>query len=201
MYRIGCTCFGGNMKRKEPIVYSYNPQIITDRATTACFTGHRPEKFPFYDDEIRMRMLMSMFIEHIYTAIDDGYRTFITGMARGVDIWGGRALFALKHSRPELGLKLIGISPYEKEFDSLSGADIYEYGTVRQGCDEMYYLSEDYFQACYHIRNRLMVDHSSRVIGAVYDYKSGTGNTIREAKRQGLTIDVIDINKCDFFNI
>ncbi|MCD8006018.1 MAG: DUF1273 domain-containing protein [Oscillospiraceae bacterium] len=188
------------MKEKEPIIYSYNPTIITDRATTACFAGHRPEKIPFHDDELKMRMLMSMFIQRIYDAIDDGYRTFITGMARGVDIWGGRAIFALKHSRPELNLKMIGISPYRKELDKLHNVDIYEYGTVRQGCDEMYYLSEDYFQACYHIRNRLMVDHSSRVIGVISDYKSGTGNTLKEASRQGLKLDVIDINGCDFFN-
>ncbi|MCD7771161.1 MAG: DUF1273 domain-containing protein [Oscillospiraceae bacterium] len=187
--------------KKEQIVYDYNPTIITDRAHAACFTGHRPEKIPFHDDEIRMRMLMSMFIQRIYDAIDDGYRTFICGMARGVDIWGGRAIYALKKSRPELNLKMIGISPYRSEFDLLQGVDIYEYGTVRQGCDEMYYLSEDYFQACFHIRNRLMVDHSNRLIGVVSDYKSGTGNTIREARRQGLELDIIDINNCDFFNI
>ncbi len=180
--------------------FSYNPTIITDRATTACFTGHRPEKIPFYGDEIRMRMLMSMFIQRIYDAIDDGYRTFICGMARGVDIWGGKAIYALKKSHPELNLKMIGISPYKNELENLLYADIYDYGTVRQGCSEMYYLSEDYFPACYHIRNRLMVDHSSRVIGIVSDYKSGTGNTIREAKRQGIDLDIIDLNTSIYFN-
>ncbi|MCD7783975.1 MAG: DUF1273 domain-containing protein [Oscillospiraceae bacterium] len=188
------------MKSEEPIVYSYNPKIITDRAHTACFSGHRPEKLPF-DDEIRRRMLISMLIQRIYDAIDEGYTTFITGMARGVDIWGGRAIYALKHQKPELNLKMIGISPYKNELNLLHGTDIYDYGTVKQGCDEMYYLSEDYFPACYHIRNRLMIDHSSKVIGVVYDYKSGTGNTIREARRQGLELDIIDINNCDFFNI
>ncbi len=184
---------------KEPIVYSYNPPIITDRATTACFSGHRPEKIPFHNDEVRMRMLMAMFIQRIYDAIDDGYRTFITGMARGIDTWGGRALYALKHSYPELNLKMIGISPYKNEITALNGLDMYYYGTVHDGCDEIYYLSEDYFPACYHIRNRLMVDHSSRVIGAIYDYKSGTGNTIKEAKRQGLELDIIDLNTCEYF--
>lgn len=188
------------MKQKEPIVYSINPPIINDRACTACFSGHRPEKIPFYDNELKMRMLMSMFIEHIYTAINDGYRTFICGMARGVDIWGGRAISALKHSNPEWNLKLIGISPYKNEMDALQGEDIYHYGTVRANCDQMYYLSEDYFQACYHIRNRLVVDHSNRVIGVINDYKSGTGNTIKEAKRQGLELDVIDLNNCGFFD-
>ncbi|MCC8196398.1 MAG: DUF1273 domain-containing protein [Ruminococcus sp.] len=184
----------------EPIVYNYNPEIITDRPHTACFTGHRPEKIPFYEDEIRMRMLKSMLIERIYRAVDEGYRTFITGMARGVDIWGRRVIYTMKHQRPELDLKLIGISPYKNETEKLRGTDIYDYGIVRQGCDEMYYLSEDYFQACYHLRNRLMVDHSNRVIGVIYDYKSGTGNTIKEAKRQGLELDIIDLNHCGFFD-
>ncbi|MCD7823545.1 MAG: DUF1273 domain-containing protein [Oscillospiraceae bacterium] len=185
---------------KEEIVFDYHPNILTDREHTACFTGHRPEKIPFYDDEIKRRMLMSMFIQLIYDAIDDGYRTFICGMARGIDIWGGRAIYALKHERPELNLKMIGISPYKNEVNLLHGVDIYEYGTVRVGCDEMYYLSEDYFPACYHIRNRLMVDHSSRIIGVISEYKSGTANTIREAKRQGLDLQIIDTNKSSFFN-
>ncbi len=197
MYGSGRTHFGGNM---ESITYSYNPQIITDRLHTACFTGHRPEKIPFCDNELKMRMLKSMLIERIYRAVDDGYLTFITGMARGVDIWGGKVIYTMKHSHPELGLKLIGISPYKNELDNLHGVDIYDYGTVRQCCDEMYYLSEDYFQACYHLRNRLMVDHSNRVIGVVSDYKSGTGNTIREAKRQGLELDVIDLSSSHIFD-
>lgn len=176
-----------------------NPKYLCERAHTACFTGHRPEKIPFYDNEIKMRMLKSMLVGKIYSAVDDGYRTFVTGMARGVDLWGGQIVHVIKRERPELNIRLIGISPYRHEEDHRVGVDIYDYGVVREACDEMIYLADDFFPGCYHERNRLMIDISQKVIGVVHNYASGTGNTLREAKRQGLEIDVIDLNTCGFF--
>ena len=40
-----------------------------------------------------------------------------------------------------------------------------------------------------------MVDHSSKLIGVVRDYKSGTGMTIRYAKKKGLNTNIIDLNE------
>ena len=54
------------------------------RLHRCCFTGHRPEKLEQSEDEIR-----EWLTEQIENAIDDGYLTFITGMAMGVDIWAG----------------------------------------------------------------------------------------------------------------
>ena len=54
------------------------------RLHRCCFTGHRPEKLEQSEDEIR-----EWLTEQIENAIDDGYLTFISGMAMGVDIWAG----------------------------------------------------------------------------------------------------------------
>ncbi len=51
-----------------------------------CFTGHRPEKLKRSEEEIKEGLE-----EAILKAIHEGYRTFITGMARGVDIWAGQS--------------------------------------------------------------------------------------------------------------
>ncbi|MGI6195572.1 MAG: hypothetical protein ACOYIO_00605 [Eubacteriales bacterium] len=47
-----------------------------------CFTGHRPEKLGV--SEARAKALLKSAIQQ---AISDGYVTFISGMARGIDLW------------------------------------------------------------------------------------------------------------------
>ena len=52
------------------------------RLRRACFTGHRPEKLDISEKEAKSRLRSA-----IQKAINDGYATFISGMARGVDMW------------------------------------------------------------------------------------------------------------------
>ena len=53
------------------------------REHTCCFTGHRPEKL-----RISEQAVISQLEAAIQDAIREGYTTFISGMAKGVDIWG-----------------------------------------------------------------------------------------------------------------
>ena len=69
------------------------------RLHRCCFTGHRPEKLQ--TDEATVKAWLS---EHIDQAIADGYTTFITGMAMGVDIWAGQLVLEKKSVHPELHL-------------------------------------------------------------------------------------------------
>ena len=50
------------------------------RLHRCCFTGHRPEKLKKTEEEIKKGLE-----EAILKAVSEGYTTFITGMARGVD--------------------------------------------------------------------------------------------------------------------
>lgn len=76
------------------------------RAHRVCFTGHRPEKLT------RFEWLIKRDLEkQIRQAIADGLDVFITGMARGVDIWA--AEIVLKLRRKGAPIKLICACPYE----------------------------------------------------------------------------------------
>ena len=59
-------------------------------------------------------------------------------------------------------------------------------------------VSDEYSRDCYKNRNYYMVDRSSKLIAMVNDYKSGTGQTISYAKKNGLLLSVTDISKYDF---
>lgn len=164
-----------------------------DIQKTACFTGHRPGRFPFdQTDTVRTNMIKSMLCLKVCQAVDAGYTAFITGMARGVDTWCALTVLSLKEDNP--AIRLIGVSPFRKETNRLFGSDLKHYSTIADNADEMIYLSEEYHNGCYQVRNRYMVDHSSLVIGAVFDMRSGTGSTIRYAERRGVKTDIININ-------
>lgn len=55
------------------------------RLHRCCFTGYRPEKISASDDEVR-----AWLEKQIDRAIGDGYTTFISGCAMGVDIWAAQ---------------------------------------------------------------------------------------------------------------
>ena len=69
------------------------------RCHRCCFTGHRPEKLKRAETVIKKGLE-----EAILKAIHDGYTTFITGMARGVDIWAGQIVLRLHQNVPKLCL-------------------------------------------------------------------------------------------------
>lgn len=64
-----------------------------------CFTGHRPQKLCRSESEIKSELEIA-----IVDAIARGYRTFITGMAYGVDIWAGEIVIRLREHNPDLHL-------------------------------------------------------------------------------------------------
>ena len=61
------------------------------RTQRCCFTGHRPEKLTKSETEI-----IAGLEKEIRLAVADGFCTFITGMARGVDIWAAEIILKLR---------------------------------------------------------------------------------------------------------
>ena len=167
--------------------------LKVDITRTACFTGHRHEKLQLPDRASRDALKSMMLVQILDAITVEGYDTFITGLAKGADLWYGMLIFSLKEQYPNI--KLIGMSPYRGEVKHFHDRDLFEYGNVTRACDRLIFISEKYSSSCYQKRNREMVDHSSKLIGVVRDYKSGTGMTIRYAKKKGLNTNIIDLNE------
>ena len=62
------------------------------RLHRACFTGHRPHKLHQPES-----VVIAALEAKIREAIDDGFVTFISGMAWGVDIWAAEAVLKLRN--------------------------------------------------------------------------------------------------------
>ena len=64
-----------------------------------CFTGHRPEKLGI--SETRAKVLLKSAIQQ---AISDGYVTFISGMARGIDLWAAEIVIEEREKNSNIHL-------------------------------------------------------------------------------------------------
>jgi uncharacterized phage-like protein YoqJ len=164
---------------------------FTDKAHTACFSGHRPERLP--RSPAMVDIIKSLIAFEISEALDSGFHTFIMGGSRGIDLWAGIAV--LHEKQKDKALRLIAALPYFAGDSRFSERDRFDYGYVLEHCDDVVYASAEYDKNCMKRRNRFMVENSSRLIAFVDDYRSGTGQTIRLAEREGVETHIHDLQK------
>ena len=154
------------------------------RCHRVCFTGHRPEKLTLSENEVKERLS-----EQIRKAVSEGYTAFITGMAKGVDLWAGQIVADLRGSGSEI--RLIAASPYEGFGKGWSPEWRSLYLEILEKADLVQYVCPEYNKGCFMTRNKWMVDHSSLVLAVYNGEKGGTRNTIDYARKQGIEVRLI----------
>lgn len=155
------------------------------RLHRCCFTGHRPEKLNASEKEVKAALR-----KQIDQAVHDGFTVFITGMARGVDLWAAEIVLDLRKRSKEI--RLICAIPHDG-FEarwSPSWQELYQY--VLAEADLTRVISKGYHTGVYQVRNEWMVNHSTRVIAVFNGQPSGTKNTIDYAYRQGVPVLLIE---------
>lgn len=171
-----------------------------DRLHTCCFTGHRSRDLPFGGDMRKqgMKCLASSLQLLIVEAIADGYNTFISGMSDGIDLICAQLVLEVARSGQYGDIKLICALPYREQYSEIvTTLDKYKYTVIADACNEKVIISEKSDRDRYKKRNQFMVDNSSRVIGVIKDkqFGSGTLQTVNMAKRAGLEIKMISLEK------
>ena len=158
------------------------------RAKRCCFTGHRPEKLSVQEDIVQEKLGNAIDI-----AISQGFRTFICGMARGVDLWAGEEVLLRKQCNPEI--RLVCATPFvgfEKNWDS-KWRNLY--AAVASKADYKYAICQTYTRYCLQKRNEWMVSHSGLVIAAYTGEPGGTRNTVLFANRHGIPVyNIFDVS-------
>ena len=161
---------------------------------TACFSGHRPQRLPWAFDEYDPRHgeLLSRLRDAIALSYDEGYRTFLSGGAVGVDIWAAEQTLALKAQLPAIRLH-VAIPCAGQEHTWPHKLKARYYGVLSRA-DDVYVLQPHYTQGCMSARNRFMVKRAARLIVA-YDGMEGGGTrqTIDMAEKRGLDIMTVHI--------
>jgi len=161
-----------------------------------CFTGHRPKKFPWGENEGDVRCVALK--SKIKFAAEDlivrrGFGKFISGMAQGTDMICAEIILTLKKIYPQIRLECaVPNCAFGKSWradktqrfeEILERADIVTYVTK----------SEIYRKRDLMLRNAYMVDASDFVL-AVYieGQKGGTKNTLDYARRKNKEILLIE---------
>jgi len=155
------------------------------RKHCCCFTGHRPEKLGM--PEQRLRPLLE---EAIRQAIQGGFTTFITGMAKGVDLIAAEIMLDLRRGDPRL--KLVCALPYPGFGQHWGGGWTERFRRVLAEADTQEIVCPRSSYASYQLRNQWMVDHSGLVIAVFNGESGGTKNTLDYAKRNDVPCIIID---------
>ncbi len=158
------------------------------KETTACFSGYRPQKLPWgFDEECQACLrLKAELLEQIALAYQRGYRSFLSGMAQGVDLYAAEAVLSFQDEHEDAALTCV--LPYPTFCCHKPGPLRERYEALLLRSADVKVCSPEYHAGAMMARNVYMIDSSSLLI-AVYDgAPGGTQNTVRYAKDRGLDL-------------
>lgn len=160
---------------------------------SCAFTGHRPHKFPWKDNEADPRCiaLKETLAEQIAMLARAGVTEYFTGGADGVDCWAAEIVLTMREKNP--ALKLHCLLPHEGQADRWSDSAQERYHSILERVDSVDYVSRQYYDGCMIDRNHRLVE-SAGLLLAVFNgvRRSGTGATVNYARKMGKEIIVID---------
>jgi hypothetical protein len=164
------------------------------RSKTCCFTGHRPEQLPGGGNAQSESFagIKETAQKYVGWLLDRGYDTFVTGMSRGFDLI--MAQYLLDECPAEDSINIVCAVPYPKQFREMrTDSEMRLYQRVLERADLIAVSSREYHHGCYAVRNRLMVNCSSAIIGylASPQTRSGTMQTINMASKAGLNMYIM----------
>jgi len=168
--------------------------MTLERAHTCCFTGHRPDKLPWGTDErdprcISLKQSLLRELERLYRR---GYRHFISGMARGADLYFSEAVLTLKDIYPDITLE--GAIPCPSQPNRWPEEDRQRWRRILDACDLETLVQQNYDRWCMQRRDRYMVDRSSAILAVFDGTPGGTMYTLNHAMNKKLDILLLDIN-------
>lgn len=166
---------------------------MTVNQNSCAFTGHRPNSFPWKDNETDRNcvLLKKVLAAQIASLEERGVTDWFSGMAQGVDIWTAEIVLAMREKNPALTLHCV--LPYEGQDDRWSASARDRYHAILKQAGSVTYVSREYYDGCLIDRNHRLVE-SAGLLLAVFNgvRRSGTGATVSYARKLGREIIMID---------
>lgn len=165
-----------------------------NREQTCCFTGHRPMKLPWGDNEedLRCLALKKRLNEELMAAYKQGMRHFICGMALGSDLYFCEAVLRLRSSYADIRME--AALPCEEQAVHWKERDRRRYFSLIEQCDYETMVQRSYDKQCMQRRDRYMVDRSAMVIAVYGGQLGGTMYTLAYAMKKGLNTVLIEVD-------
>lgn len=167
---------------------------LDEKVFSCCFTGYRPQKFPFPID--KRSLAYTEFENRLITAVIDlakaGCRTFYSGMAMGFDIIAAECVLLVAKLKNFRDIKLVCALPFKDQANAFPPDWKSRYDEIISRADEVVLISDRYYRNCYFDRNRFMVDNSDCVVTWFDGSPGGTKSTINYA--ESIHRKVINLN-------
>lgn len=157
--------------------------------SVCCFTGHRPNKFPWGNNErdIRCFKYKASIQTKVLSLINNGVYHFICGGAIGFDMYCAEIVLLLKEQYPDIKLEVA--VPCENQHSLWNKDFQMRYLEILKKADIVTYVSREYTSFCMSKRNDYMLNKSDIVVaGFVEGTTGGTANTIKKAQKLGKKI-------------
>ena len=159
---------------------------------TCCFTGHRPDKLPWGNDEadprcVALKASMHREIEGLYCR---GFRHFISGMAMGCDLYFAEAALELRKQLPDLTVE--GAVPCPTQASRWPEDQRRRWRELLDCCDLETVVQQNYDRYCMHRRDRYLVDRAGAVLAVFDGTPGGTQYTLNYAMDKRLEILLLD---------
>ena len=150
---------------------------MIDKNRACAFSGHRLLSGGFSLDELK---------KAVYKAINDGFDTFLCGMALGFDTVAFSVLEEVKlEGHP---IKIIACIPCDSQSLYFKKKQKEEYDRMVSAADERILVSDKYFDGCMQKRNEFMVENCTRLITYLNFNRGGTYNTVKYAVSRDVEI-------------
>ena len=160
---------------------------------SCAFTGHRPEKLPWGDDEFdpRCTELRRRIADALERAYDEGWRHFLCGMAQGCDLYFCEEVQNLKRIRD--GVTLEAALPYAEHGERWNPSQKKKYLELLEGCDKIKVVTPFYGPGCMLARDRYLVDHASLLLAAYDGTPGGTKYTVEYALKRRVEVRYLPV--------
>lgn len=164
---------------------------MLDKKVTCGFTGYRPEKYPKWkQDESHVKKDLS---NSIITAINAGYKNFISGGSRGFDIFAAEVVIELKE---KYDINLILAIPNDNQARFWSDSCKNRYNNIIKEARFIFKANPSKYE--YTERNKFIVDNSNMLICFYDGIKGGTAYTYNYARSKKLDIINLAENQLRF---
>lgn len=163
------------------------------RQESCSFTGHRPEKLPWGDNEHdpRCLALRRRIAEALERAYEEGFRHFLCGMAQGCDLYFCEEARNLKRVRD--GVTLEAALPYADHASRWNPAQRERYLQLLADCENIKVVTPLYTPGCPLTRDRYLVDHAALLLAAYDGTPGGTKYTVEYALKRRVEVRYIPV--------
>lgn len=147
-----------------------------ERGFCVAFTGHRSYRH-------ESDAMLQSAVAQLYA---DGARVFRVGMAEGFDLAAAECVAQLQCEHGDIALE--ACIPFPSFGARFSMVDRKRYDAILKLCDRVSYATDCYEQSSFMKRNDMLVEGAQVVVAWWNGSNSGTGYTVRQARRCGAKI-------------